>query len=100
LHWGLADLAMRNCGSRDVLKGLNVATRVKHYHLPLCIRLLFAPLTRFLFEGRVPEDGAASEPISLAAHRDAGGVCGEAIGTPITEVVADSAGCNALKPQE
>jgi hypothetical protein len=115
---------MRNCGSRDVLKGLNVATRAKHSHLPLCIRLLFAipiflsqlcvlcfcfvdrmaplqaPLTRFLFEGKVPEDGAASEPISPSAHRDVGEVCGEAIGTPIIEVVADSAGSNASKPQE
>jgi hypothetical protein len=115
---------MRNCGLRDVLKGLNVATRAKHSHLLLWIWLLIAtpiflsqlcvlcfffvdkmapmqaPLTRFLFEGKVPEDGAASEPISPAAHCNAGNVCAEVIGIPITEVAADSAGSNAPKPQE
>lgn len=54
----------------------------------------------FLFEGRVPEDGAVSEEISPAAHYDTGDIYAEAIGTPITEVVVDSVGSNVPKPQE
>jgi hypothetical protein len=55
---------------------------------------------RFLFEGRDLEDGATSEPITPTIHCDAGDVCAEVIGTPVTKVVVDSTGSNAPKPQE
>ena len=66
----------------------------------MTMALLQSSLMHFLFEGRISRDQAVNAPTGPEVHGKASDIPVEVCGTPITHVVADSAGSNAPKLHE
>ena len=98
----------------------NFNAKAKYFHMVLWILFLFAiynsridfgistslmaplqsSLMCFLYKGRVPKDVATSESIASSVHGKANDIAIQVLPTPITKVVVDTAGSNALKSYE